>query len=192
MQPRAKKTASQPAAKKRGRPKKLPVAVDEKKQATVAAPVIPETQEISAQETAITAQTPKKAHKAEKYFYAVGRRKTAVAKIRAYENSDQTTVNGKELSRYFQSKSLIKIALAPVIMLGLDKKISFKIFVSGGGIKAQAEAVRLAIARSIILRNSEDKPVLKKAGLLTRDSRKKERKKPGLKRARRGPQWAKR
>jgi len=126
------------------------------------------------------------------YFYAMGRRKTAAAKVRAYENSTQFTVNTKSFGDYFRTKDLQKIVLTPLNLLGLEKKIGFEIFISGGGTHAQAEAARHGIARTLILRNPEDKSVLKQAGLLTRDPRVKERKKPGLRRARRGPQWAKR
>ncbi|MCL5435727.1 MAG: 30S ribosomal protein S9 [Patescibacteria group bacterium] len=130
--------------------------------------------------------------KREKYLYAIGRRKTAVAKVRAFPGSAEFQVNKRPFGKYFQTKDLQKTVLSPLSLLGLEKELGFEVFVSGSGIHSQADAVRHAIARLLILRNPEDKRTLKKAGFLTRDPRVKERKKPGLKRARRGPQWAKR
>lgn len=127
------------------------------------------------------------------YLFAVGRRKTAVARVRLYKKGDrEVTVNEKTVPVYFQTAALQGIALAPLNLLTGLKDVSFSIKTLGGGKAAQAEAVRLGISRALLLLDPEYKAVFKKAGLLTRDSRKKERKKPGLKRARRAPQWSKR
>jgi len=175
--------------KKRGRPRKILAKSAEtelKETHAKQAKSIPQTQPPDAEKPVV------RAVKSDKYVYAVGRRKTAMAKIKAYEDKSAFSVNGKDFSKYFPTKSLQKIILAPLALLSLDKKIGFTVFLSGGGLYSQAGALRLAISKALIIRNPEDKPTLKKAGYLTRDSRKKERKKPGLKRARRGPQWAKR
>ncbi|MBI4053701.1 MAG: 30S ribosomal protein S9 [Candidatus Doudnabacteria bacterium] len=127
-----------------------------------------------------------------KYRYAIGRRKTAVARVRLFDAPGTIVVNFQELPKYFQTKTQQKILLAPLNLLGIEGKLTAQIYIYGGGKQAQAEAGRLALARALLLRNPEDRPTLKKSGFLTRDSRVKERKKPGLKRARRGPQWAKR
>lgn len=176
--------------KKRGRPRKvLKKTPDADLKEVAAKPIEP----AAPQSPVADAEKPAaRAVKSDKYVYAVGRRKTAMAKIKAFEDKSAFSVNSKDFSKYFPTKSLQKIILAPLSLLGLDKKIGFTAFVAGGGLYSQAGALRLAIARALIIRNLDDKPTLKKAGYLTRDSRKKERKKPGLKRARRGPQWAKR
>lgn len=132
------------------------------------------------------------APKAIPYFYALGRRKSAMAKVRGFEDGNGISVNTLDYKRYFPSLELQKIVTAPLNALGLEKSLRWQIFVSGGGIHAQAEAVKLGIARALVKRNEQDKPTLKKLGFLTRDPRKKERKKPGRKKARRGPQWSKR
>ena len=184
-----KKTTAKPAApRKRGRPRKTPLP-QETKVETAKKDSIKAVADVKTTETEKTAE---QAVNKGVYFYAMGRRKTAAAKVRAYENSTQFTVNTKSFGDYFRTKDLQKIVLTPLNLLGLEKKIGFEIFISGGGTHAQAEAARHGIARTLILRNPEDKSVLKQAGLLTRDPRVKERKKPGLRRARRGPQWAKR
>lgn len=142
--------------------------------------------------TPVEPQEVKTAPKREKYIYAIGRRKSAVAKVRAFAGSTEFKVNKRAFGQYFQTKDLQKTVLSPLALLGLEKELGFEVFVSGSGIRSQADAVRHAISRVLVLRNPEDKRTLKKAGFLTRDPRVKERKKPGLKRARRGPQWAKR
>lgn len=176
--------------KKRGRPRKV---LAELKPKTI--PAVEARVEKIVEQTPIVAEAEVKAVKKTslgKYFYAIGRRKSATAKVRAYEDESKMQVNKNAFGDYFSTKDLQRIVLSPLALLGLEKKLGFEMFVSGGGKHAQAEAVKLAIARTLIIRNIEDKPTLRKAGFLTRDSRVKERKKPGLKRARRGPQWAKR
>jgi small subunit ribosomal protein S9 len=129
----------------------------------------------------------------DKYFEATGRRKTANARVRLYTKGDKgIEVNGMDFTKYFPTKDLQANALA-----SLDKMKSLERFrvtakVSGGGISAQAEAVRHGIARALVVFNADYRKRLRKAGYLTRDPRMKERKKPGLRRARRSPQWSKR
>jgi small subunit ribosomal protein S9 len=185
-----KKSNTKPTAiRKRGRPRKTN-ALEQTHKPTPKAPesLMPEPDKIKH----VIQESQPISLKKGKYLYAIGRRKTAVAKVRAFSDSNELVINKRPFTKYFQTKDLQKIVLAPLTLLGLEKDLGFEIFVSGGGIHSQAEAVRHAIARVLILRNPEDKRVLKKAGFLTRDPRVKERKKPGLKRARRGPQWAKR
>lgn len=127
------------------------------------------------------------------YRYAVGRRKTAVARVRYYQRSKEpgVTVNGKPHTEYFPTDELRDIVVAPLKAVGLEKAtISAK--VAGGGKRGQAESVRLGIARILLLLDEGHRATLKPLGYLTRDPRAKERKKFGLKRARRSPQWSKR
>ena len=138
------------------------------------------------------ASTDKSASK-EKFYEAVGRRKTATARVRIWPNSKnkEITVNDKNLSEYFREKSLQETAIQPFGKSGSAlSKTSVKVF--GGGLRAQAQAIRHGISRALVLLNPESKSILKTLGFLTRDSRMKERKKPGLKGARRAPQWSKR
>lgn len=127
------------------------------------------------------------------YLYAVGRRKTAVARVRYYKKGEgEVTVNEKDSDTYFDTSELRAIAKSPLKLTNLLNTGAVTVKVVGGGKKSQAESVRLGIARVLLQVDPELKLDLKKAGYLTRDSRKKERKKPGLKRARRAPQWSKR
>lgn len=127
------------------------------------------------------------------YLFAVGRRKTAVARVRLHKKGDrEVTINDKPLSVYFPTPALQGIALGSLNLVPGLKDISFTIKAAGGGKAAQAMSVRLGIARVLLQIDEEYKLLFKKSGFLTRDSRKKERKKPGLKRARRAPQWSKR
>jgi small subunit ribosomal protein S9 len=131
--------------------------------------------------------------KRDKYYYAIGRRKRAVATVRIYkEGEDKITVNNKDFKDYFPYFEFEVIALAPLKIAAQEKRGNISIKVQGGGLRAQAEAVRLGLARALITANQDWRLQLKKAGFLSRDSREKERKKPGLKRARRAPQWSKR
>jgi small subunit ribosomal protein S9 len=128
-----------------------------------------------------------------KYFETVGRRKNATARVRLYtQNKKGVTVNGKPYQDYFKTDNLQKIIISPLEKLKCQEKFGFDIKVNGGGIVGQAGAVRHAISRVLILLNPYFKKRLKKSGYLTRDSRMRERKKPGLNRARRAPQWSKR
>lgn len=135
----------------------------------------------------------KKPEKKAKYLFAVGRRKTATARVRLFpEGSGAFNVNSKVLEKYFSTLQLQKDATRSLDAAGFLKKVDIEARALGGGVRAQAEAVRLGIARALVKMDPAIKTVLKKQGLMTRDARKKERKKPGLKRARRAPQWQKR
>ena len=122
----------------------------------------------------------------------VGRRKEAVVRVRLVAGSGQFTLNGKPLEVYFPNKLHQQLIREPLVLL--EKGERFDIFANlhGGGISGQAGALRLAIARALIEADSEDRPPLKKAGFLTRDARATERKKYGLKKARKAPQYSKR
>jgi len=127
------------------------------------------------------------------YLFAVGRRKNAVATVRYLKKGNgEIIVNGQEYTKYFPTVALRTVVESPIKLTRplTDASISAK--VQGGGKAAQADSLRLGIARLLIQFDPDSKSLLKKAGYLTRDPRKKERKKPGLKRARRAPQWSKR
>lgn len=133
----------------------------------------------------------------EKYIEAIGRRKTSVARVRFYQEKEikgMVIVNKKESNLYFPEKELENIIHNPIRKTNSDilKKGGIKIIVRGGGKRGQAEAVQLGIARLILLFDKNTKKILKANSLLTRDPRKKERKKFGLKKARKAPQWQKR
>ena len=129
----------------------------------------------------------------DKYFEGVGRRKRAVARVRLFTKGEKGfSVNKKPLNEYFSTFELQKTASAALERMKCTKKFKTSVIVRGGGLNAQAEAVRHGIARALILFNLDFRKRLKKAGFLKRDSRMRERKKPGLKRARRAPQWKKR
>lgn len=136
---------------------------------------------------------PKKEKETKKYYEAVGRRKTAIARVRVRLDAKkrEITVNGKNFIDYFKEKEQQDILISPFAKTGvLGFIVSIK--TSGGGRRAQAYASRHGLSRALISAHPEFKPVLKTLGFLTRDSRMKERKKPGLKGARRAPQWSKR
>lgn len=128
-----------------------------------------------------------------KYIYAVGRRKEASAQVRLFKKGDgKITVNGKDIKDYFPSEIMQEIIRAPFKVVGQVDKLEILAKVKGGGICGQAEAIRHGISRVLLEINTNFRKPLRKHGFLTRDSRVKERKKPGLKRARRAPQWVKR
>ncbi len=130
-----------------------------------------------------------------KYFYGVGRRKTSSAQVRLYPNGKGNfLINNKDANKYFGGLAsvLIQNAIAPLVLIRKENKFDIEAKVKGGGISSQADAIRLGIARALLVSDQTLKPTLKKAGFLTRDPRVKERKKPGLKRARKAPQYAKR
>jgi small subunit ribosomal protein S9 len=127
------------------------------------------------------------------YIYSIGRRKEAVATVRLHKNGKgKITVNGKLYSECFPTEEMEQIVSGPLKSVGQADKVDIEAKSSGGGLRGQAEAVRLGISRALVLLNVNFKKNLRKAGYLTRDPRVKERKKPGLKRARRAPQWQKR
>ncbi len=129
-----------------------------------------------------------------RYFYAVGKRKMAVAQIRLYPGGKEENflVNNREISKYFTIDRLREIAQAALTASGMAGKFNVAVKVTGGGISAQAEALRLGIARALVKSDETLRKSLRDRGYLTRDPRIVERKKPGLKKARRAPQWAKR
>lgn len=142
-------------------------------------------------------EAPKEAKvKKEKYFYAVGRRKTSIAQVRIFEKEkvgdSDYVVNKKKAGDYFQTVSLQNTIFAPLKSVGVYGKFGFSVLVKGGGIKGQSEAMRLGISRALVKFDDSLRKALKDLGFLTRDSRMVERKKPGLKKARRAPQWQKR
>ena len=128
-----------------------------------------------------------------KYLEGVGRRKTAVAQVRLIPQGEKTfLVNGKPIDTYFPAIELQQTAKAALERMSCLDKFGISIKVRGGGFSAQAEAIRHGIARALVLFNPDFRKRLNKAGFLTRDPRMRERKKFGLKRARRAPQWSKR
>lgn len=127
------------------------------------------------------------------YFYANGKRKTAVATIRLYpQGSGDLTVNGKTLRDWADDENMVHTVLQPLELLGAKKDVDVDIVTGGGGKSAQAEAIRLGIARAFVKKDASLREQLKAEGLMTRDARVKERKKPGLRKARKSPQWSKR
>ncbi len=128
----------------------------------------------------------------ERYFEAVGRRKTAIARVRLYNRKGGVLVNEKDYLKYFPINRLQQMVFSPLEKTKLDGKVNVIVRVSGGGLSSQAEAIRHGLARALILFDLNLKQTLKSFGYLKRDPRMVERKKFGLKKARRAPQWAKR
>ena len=129
---------------------------------------------------------------AKPYFYGTGRRKTSIARVRLYPGTGSITINGKDISEYFGLETLNLIVNQPFDVTGTVGKFDIVANVKGGGISGQAGAVRHGVARALLASDDTLRGALKKAGLLTRDPRMKERKKYGLKAARRAPQFSKR
>ena len=128
-----------------------------------------------------------------KYFYGTGRRKSSVARVRVYENgTGSITINGRDINEYFGLDTLKLIVNQPLVTTEMVGKVDIVVTVAGGGVSGQAGAIRHGISRALLLLNPEFRPTLKAAGFLTRDPRMKERKKYGLKAARRAPQFSKR
>jgi small subunit ribosomal protein S9 len=123
---------------------------------------------------------------------AIGRRKTAIARVFVREGSGKITINKRDIDVYFPLKQLQYIVRQPIEALGNAEKYDISANIDGGGFKGQAEALRLAISRAFVEINAEDKPALKAKGFLRRDSRKVERKKPGQPKARKKFQFSKR
>lgn len=127
------------------------------------------------------------------YFYGTGRRKKSVARVRLYQGTGSVTINGRNIDDYFGLETLKLIVRQPLALTGLTDKFDIECRVAGGGVTGQAGAIRHGIARALLQYNSDElRAQLKKAGFLTRDPRMKERKKYGLKAARRAPQFSKR
>ncbi len=129
---------------------------------------------------------------AKPYFYGTGRRKKSVARVRLYPGTGSITVNGKSVDEYFGLETLKLIIAQPFSVCEAEGKFDVVANVAGGGLSGQAGAIRHGIARALVVADAENRPSLKKAGFLTRDPRMKERKKYGLKGARRAPQFSKR
>jgi small subunit ribosomal protein S9 len=128
----------------------------------------------------------------EHYFYATGRRKTSVARVRLVPGDGILVINGRSPSEYFGRRDLETVVTQPLRITDNLGRFVASIKVEGGGVSGQAGAICHGIARALVVADEELRPVLKKAGLLTRDPREKERKKYGLKRARKAPQYTKR
>ena len=126
------------------------------------------------------------------YIEAVGRRKNAVARVRISKLNKKFMVNGKAIEEYLPVPALLKMALQPMNEKEQYKEFGVTVVVKGGGISSHAEAIRHGLTRALVAYNPEDRKFFKDLGFLTRDSRKKERKKFGLRKARRAPQWSKR
>ena len=134
-----------------------------------------------------------KIKKTSRYFESIGRRKTAVARVRLLaQTKKEIKVNGKDYKEYFPGLDHQEIVASALKKMKADDKFSVSVKTRGGGVNAQAEAIRHGISRALVEFNPDFKKRLRKAGYLTRDSRMRERKKPGLKRARKAPQWSKR
>lgn len=134
-----------------------------------------------------------KKEKLGKYFEAVGRRKTSSARVRLFpKGTPGIVVNDKKIADYFPTKVMQATVFEPLVKMKLADDFSVTVKVNGGGISSQSEAVRHGIARALVKFELELRKELKKEGLLTRDPRMKERRKFGLKKARKAPQWSKR
>ena len=125
-------------------------------------------------------------------FYGTGRRKKSVARVRLIPGKGNITINGRDIDDYFGLETLKTIVRQPLEIIGAEGKYDVICLVNGGGVSGQAGAIRHGISRALLEADGENRPELKKAGFLTRDPRMKERKKYGLKAARRAPQFSKR
>ena len=129
---------------------------------------------------------------AAKYYEGIGRRKAAVARVRLFAGGGGFTVNEKPLTEYFPLASLVTQALSPLKATQNEERFTVSAHVNGGGPVGQSDAVSLGLARALLAADENFKSALRKAGVLTRDPREKERKKPGLKKARKAKQYTKR
>jgi len=125
-------------------------------------------------------------------YYGTGRRKKAVARVRLVPGDGKITINGRDIDEYFGLETLKLITRQPLVLTDTLNKFDVLVNVRGGGFTGQAGAIRHGISRALLEADRELRPILKKAGFLTRDPRMKERKKYGLKKARRAPQFSKR
>ena len=125
-------------------------------------------------------------------YYGTGRRKSSVARVRVYPGSGNITINGNDINKYFGLETLKLLVRQPLALTENEGKFDIVCTVAGGGVTGQAGAIRHGLSRALLQLNADLRPVLKKAGFLTRDPRMKERKKYGLKAARRAPQFSKR
>lgn len=138
------------------------------------------------------APAPVRAHRGDRPIQTVGRRKEAIVRVRLLPGTGKFTLNGRDLERYFPSKVHQQLVKEPLVTADKVEAVDVIANLRGGGTTGQAGALRLAIARALCDLNMDDRPALKKAGFLTRDARVKERKKYGLKKARKAPQYSKR
>ncbi|MBT3356293.1 30S ribosomal protein S9 [bacterium] len=134
------------------------------------------------------------AKKADQYYEGIGRRKSAVARVRIVEatKGNEVIVNTKKYDEFFDTEELRVTVKAPMVATGTEKKFSVSVSVKGGGIRGQAEASQLGLSRALVKFDEELQRTLRDLDYLKRDPRQKERKKPGLKKARKSPQWSKR
>ena len=126
------------------------------------------------------------------YFYGTGRRKNSVARVRVYSGTGKIIINDRDIDDYFGLETLKLIVRQPLSVAGVEGKFDIVVRVSGGGVSGQAGAIRHGLSRALLVYDENLRPELKKVGFLTRDPRMKERKKYGLKAARRAPQFSKR
>jgi small subunit ribosomal protein S9 len=129
---------------------------------------------------------------AEQYYEGIGRRKASTARVRVMSGTGEFTVNEKPLVDFFTRPGDIQTILAPLETVGRRTSLDVSVMVRGGGVTGQTDAVMLGVARALLKLDPDLKPALRKSGFLTRDQREKERKKPGLKRARKAPTYTKR
>jgi small subunit ribosomal protein S9 len=142
--------------------------------------------------TTATASAPVRARRADRPIQTVGRRKEAIVRVRLVPGTGKFTLNGHELEKYFPSKVHQQLVKDPLTLTEKAEQLDVHANLRGGGTSGQAGALRLAIARALCEYEVDDRPALKKAGFLTRDARETERKKYGLKKARKAPQYSKR
>ena len=126
------------------------------------------------------------------YFYGTGRRKNSVARVRVYNGTGKITINDRDIDDYFGLETLKLIVRQPLVLAEIENKFDIVVRVAGGGVSGQAGAIRHGLSRALLVYDENLRGELKKAGFLTRDPRMKERKKYGLKAARRAPQFSKR
>lgn len=129
---------------------------------------------------------------AQTYTYSLGKKKTASAQVKLFEGKGDSTINGRSLQEYIGRKDLFETVFLPLKLCKLDDTTYFSVEVQGSGESSQAAAIAHGLSRALALKDSSHRTVLKAAGLLTRDARKVERKKPGLKKARKSASWSKR
>jgi small subunit ribosomal protein S9 len=129
---------------------------------------------------------------AEQYYEGIGRRKSSTARVRIMNGSGEFIVNEKVIGDYFTRLGDVEAIMSPLEAVGRRSSMDVSVIVKGGGVTGQTDAVQLGIARALLKMDPDLKPALRKSGFLTRDPREKERKKPGLKRARKAPTYTKR
>jgi small subunit ribosomal protein S9 len=129
---------------------------------------------------------------AEQYYEGIGRRKASTARVRIMNGSGEFVVNQKPLTDYFTRTGDVEAIMGPLETVGRKSTLDVSVLVQGGGVTGQTDAVKLGVSRALLKLDPDLKPALRKSGFLTRDPREKERKKPGLKRARKAPTYTKR